>query len=322
MFWWRLRGTCECLVTQWRSTFKTLLVAALLMTNSLSPFLWSVGKPAARTVTIRALLLYPHTLWLIVLIFSNITRQLPELFSINIINEAKHKSRLPWEHFDMIVQFEGIFKVDSQKCLLITWRTCAGQWHTPVLLLGWGAFVGASSSNGKGWGSRKSAAVIVQLPTGRNHHAIVEGKKGKFCREGNRTLIYDEYNFKFQKERFYCHKVSVFCEQILEKKSHFAIITGLLSNRGQQRAKTRAARCVLQLVLWRCTIHHVCFTPSSSSAHTGAVWENMHIVAKVQGFLPPTHTSHWLPLHPAPWEANTLGMNWLPTGWMLPLYAA
>lgn len=62
--------------------------------------------------------------------------------------------------------------------------------------------------------------------------------------------------------------------------------------------------------------------PSSSSAHPGAVWENMHIVAKVQGFLPPTHTSHWLPLHPAPWEANTLGMNWLPTGWMLPLYAA
>lgn len=55
------KGTCECLVTQWRSTFKTLLVAALLMTNSLSPFLWSVGKPAARTVTVRALFLYTHT---------------------------------------------------------------------------------------------------------------------------------------------------------------------------------------------------------------------------------------------------------------------
>lgn len=37
--------TCECLETQWRSTFSTLLVAALRMTNSLSPFLWSVGKP-------------------------------------------------------------------------------------------------------------------------------------------------------------------------------------------------------------------------------------------------------------------------------------
>ena len=49
----------------------------------------------------------------------------------------------------------------------------------------------------------------------------------------------------------------------------------------------------------------------------------MHIVAKVQGFLPPTHTRHWLPLYPAPWEENTLGMNcaWLPTGWMLPLCA-
>lgn len=49
----------------------------------------------------------------------------------------------------------------------------------------------------------------------------------------------------------------------------------------------------------------------------------MYIVAKVQGFLPPTHTRHWLPLYPAPWEENTLGMNcaWLPTGWMLPLCA-
>lgn len=147
-------------------------------------------------------------------IFSNITRQLPELFSINIINEAKHKSRLPWEPFDMTVQFEGIFnnvcsscvKVGSQKCLLITWRTCAGQWHTAVLLLGWRAFVGTSGSNGKGRGSRKGAAVIVQLATGRNHHAVVEGKKGKLCREGNRTLTCDEYSLKFQKGCFYCHK--------------------------------------------------------------------------------------------------------------------
>lgn len=65
--------------------------------------------------------------------------------------------------------------------------------------------------------------------------------------------------------------------------------------------------------------------PSSlpSSVQPGAVWKNMHIVAKVQGFLPPTHTRHWLPLYPAPWEENTLGMNcaWLPTGWMLPLCA-
>lgn len=126
---------------------------------------------------------------------------------------------------------------------------------------------------------------------------------------------------RFKKDVFTVIKLVFFVNRCW-KKSHFAMITGLLSNRGQQRAKTRAARCVLQLVLWRCTIHHVCFTPSSSSAHPGAVWENMHIVAKVQGFLPPTHTSHWLPLHPAPWEANTLGMNWLPTGWMLPLYAA
>lgn len=50
---------------------------------------------------------FTHTLlWLIVLIFSNITRQLPELFSINKINEAKRKSRLPWEPFDMIVQLK------------------------------------------------------------------------------------------------------------------------------------------------------------------------------------------------------------------------
>lgn len=39
--------TCECLETQWRSTFRTLFVAALLITNSLSPFLWSVGKPGS-----------------------------------------------------------------------------------------------------------------------------------------------------------------------------------------------------------------------------------------------------------------------------------
>lgn len=47
---WRVKviRTCECLDTQWRSTFKTLFVAALLITNSLSPFLWSVGKPGAR----------------------------------------------------------------------------------------------------------------------------------------------------------------------------------------------------------------------------------------------------------------------------------
>lgn len=37
--------TCECLETQWRSTLRTRFVAALLITNSLSPFLWSVGKP-------------------------------------------------------------------------------------------------------------------------------------------------------------------------------------------------------------------------------------------------------------------------------------
>lgn len=44
----RVNCTCECLVTQWRSTFKTRFVAALLITNSLSPFLWSVGKPGTR----------------------------------------------------------------------------------------------------------------------------------------------------------------------------------------------------------------------------------------------------------------------------------
>lgn len=45
--------TCECLETQWRSTFRTLFVAALLITNSLSPFLWSVGKPETRFNNIR-----------------------------------------------------------------------------------------------------------------------------------------------------------------------------------------------------------------------------------------------------------------------------
>lgn len=44
----RTTCTCGCLDTQWRSTFKTLLVAALLITNSLSPFRWSVGKPGTR----------------------------------------------------------------------------------------------------------------------------------------------------------------------------------------------------------------------------------------------------------------------------------
>lgn len=38
--------TGECLDTQCLRTFRTLLVAARLITNSLSPFLWSVGKPA------------------------------------------------------------------------------------------------------------------------------------------------------------------------------------------------------------------------------------------------------------------------------------
>lgn len=61
--------------------------------------------------------------------------------------------------------------------------------------------------------------------------------------------------------------------------------------------------------------------PASLSAEPGAVLKNMRIVAKVQGFLPPTRRSHWLPLNPALWEDNTLGMNcaWLPTGRMLPL---
>lgn len=46
----RLGGapTCECLETQCRSTFRTRLVAALRITNSLSPFLWSGGKPGGR----------------------------------------------------------------------------------------------------------------------------------------------------------------------------------------------------------------------------------------------------------------------------------
>lgn len=38
--------TGECFDTQCLRTFRTLLVAARLITNSLSPFLWSVGKPA------------------------------------------------------------------------------------------------------------------------------------------------------------------------------------------------------------------------------------------------------------------------------------
>lgn len=41
--------TGECLDTQCLKTFRTLLVAARLITNSLSPFLWSVGKPAENT---------------------------------------------------------------------------------------------------------------------------------------------------------------------------------------------------------------------------------------------------------------------------------
>lgn len=44
----KVNCTCACLETQWRSTFKTLFVAALLITNSLSPFLWSVGKPGTK----------------------------------------------------------------------------------------------------------------------------------------------------------------------------------------------------------------------------------------------------------------------------------
>lgn len=47
-FYEKVKCTCECLETQWRSTFRTLFVAALLITNSLSPFLWSVGKPGSR----------------------------------------------------------------------------------------------------------------------------------------------------------------------------------------------------------------------------------------------------------------------------------
>jgi len=57
--------TCECLETQWRSTFRTRLVAALRITNSLSPFLWSVGKPAARLTKV-AVKIHSHndvTLW-------------------------------------------------------------------------------------------------------------------------------------------------------------------------------------------------------------------------------------------------------------------
>lgn len=49
--------TCECLDTQWRSTFRTLFVAALRITNSLSPFLWSVGKPGIRVNTVGFLFL-------------------------------------------------------------------------------------------------------------------------------------------------------------------------------------------------------------------------------------------------------------------------
>lgn len=47
--------TWECLDTQCLSTFRTRLVAALRITNSLSPFLWSVGKPeTARGPSARA----------------------------------------------------------------------------------------------------------------------------------------------------------------------------------------------------------------------------------------------------------------------------
>lgn len=101
--------------------------------------------------------------------------------------------------------------------------------------------------------------------------------------------------------------------------------TKLLTSGGQQRAKTDPAQCVLQLVPVTVYTPVSASLPSSlpSSVQPGAVKKNMHIVAKVQGFLPPTHTRHWLPLYPAPWEENTLGMNcaWLPTGWMLPLCA-
>lgn len=57
--------TCECLETQWRSTFRTRFVAALLITNSLSPFLWSVGKPGIKSELLKhKLVLYTiNILW-------------------------------------------------------------------------------------------------------------------------------------------------------------------------------------------------------------------------------------------------------------------
>lgn len=55
----KVNRTCECLDTQWRRTFKTLFVAALLITNSLSPFLWSVGKPGTRLIKIQSTRLSP-----------------------------------------------------------------------------------------------------------------------------------------------------------------------------------------------------------------------------------------------------------------------
>lgn len=41
--------TCECLDTQCRRTLRTRLVAARRITNSLSPFLWSVGNPKSQS---------------------------------------------------------------------------------------------------------------------------------------------------------------------------------------------------------------------------------------------------------------------------------
>lgn len=75
---WEVKCTCECLDTQWRSTFKTLLVAALLITNSLSPFLWSVGKPwtsfGKNSIKLICLYLNPlHWLWFCFSIFKKMS---------------------------------------------------------------------------------------------------------------------------------------------------------------------------------------------------------------------------------------------------------